>query len=181
MFRRLILPIIVLSGVATYLILKEEEEKIDVQDKIDGAVNDLSKIVKDSEKVLGDIRNDVESEIKKGTSTLENEFNNHKEVIKNVINDITTENNKKEKAFDKEKEKEQLLKRIEEKVPKDETNDKEDGKKERLYVNVITKVFHRDGCPSCRNVKSENLDETFLTKEDLIDIGLTPCGNCFKK
>ncbi len=50
---------------------------------------------------------------------------------------------------------------------------------EITYVlNTNTRKFHYPDCPSCKEMKPKNKQETTLTREELIDLGYSPCGRC---
>lgn len=58
---------------------------------------------------------------------------------------------------------------------------KEDGgeEEERDYVlNTNTHKFHDSSCPSAEDMRKENRQEFHGTREELIDQGFEPCGNC---
>lgn len=50
---------------------------------------------------------------------------------------------------------------------------------EITYVlNVGTKRFHLPTCPSCQDMKQKNRLETTLSRDELVDLGYKPCGQC---
>lgn len=50
---------------------------------------------------------------------------------------------------------------------------------EKTYIlNTNTMKFHYPGCFSVKKIADENKEESDLTREELIDLGYSPCGNC---
>lgn len=50
---------------------------------------------------------------------------------------------------------------------------------ERTYVlNTNTHKFHYPDCPSVKDIKPKNYQETTLSRDELIDQGYKPCGRC---
>ena len=45
-------------------------------------------------------------------------------------------------------------------------------------LNKNTKKFHEPGCGSAKTIKDSNREEYTGSREDLIDMGYSPCGNC---
>ena len=55
----------------------------------------------------------------------------------------------------------------------------EDESEEITYVlNTNSKKFHYPSCPSADKISDKNREETTKSREELIDEGYDPCGNC---
>ena len=65
----------------------------------------------------------------------------------------------------------------EENMPTTEVN--EDDKKVQTYIlNTSSKKFHKVDCSSVPTIKEKNKDTFTGTREELIEMGYSPCGNC---
>lgn len=53
-----------------------------------------------------------------------------------------------------------------------------DGAEQTYVLNQNTKKFHRPGCGSVSSIKEENRADFTGSREELIDAGYSPCGNC---
>ena len=50
---------------------------------------------------------------------------------------------------------------------------------EITYVlNTNSRKFHKPSCRSVEQMKQENYQETSASREAVLDMGYTPCGNC---
>ena len=45
-------------------------------------------------------------------------------------------------------------------------------------LNTSSKKFHYEGCHSAKKIADKNRDDYYGDREDLIDMGYSPCGNC---
>ncbi len=45
-------------------------------------------------------------------------------------------------------------------------------------LNTNTKKFHLPGCSSVKDMKDKNRQDTTLTRQEVIDLGYSPCGRC---
>lgn len=64
-----------------------------------------------------------------------------------------------------------------ENMPTTEVN--EDDKKVQTYIlNTSSKKFHKVDCSSVPTIKEKNKDTFTGTREELIEMGYSPCGNC---
>ncbi len=45
-------------------------------------------------------------------------------------------------------------------------------------INTNSNKFHEVDCGSAKTIKAENREESYLTRETLMALGYTPCGNC---
>ena len=54
----------------------------------------------------------------------------------------------------------------------------EDGSVISYVINTKSEQFHRPDCSGVAQMKEENRQETTLSREDLIALGYSPCGNC---
>ena len=55
----------------------------------------------------------------------------------------------------------------------------EEEARETTYIlNTNTKRFHRPACRSAGQIKPGNFRETSDSREELLDEGYSPCGNC---
>ncbi len=62
---------------------------------------------------------------------------------------------------------------------KTDSEENTEEKKEESYVlNKNTKKFHYPSCASAKNIKENNREDYTGTREDIINRGYSPCGNC---
>ena len=45
-------------------------------------------------------------------------------------------------------------------------------------LNTNSRKFHKPSCRSVELMKSENVRETSASREEVLEMGYTPCGNC---
>ena len=50
--------------------------------------------------------------------------------------------------------------------------------KENDVLNIHTNRFHHSYCKSTDDIKETNRRERYCTRDELISIGFSPCGNC---
>lgn len=60
------------------------------------------------------------------------------------------------------------------KIPEKET----DGQETAFILNKNTRKFHLPGCTSANGIRPENREEFTGTREELVEQGYSPCGNC---
>lgn len=67
---------------------------------------------------------------------------------------------------------------IEEILPEEVFQEK-DAPPEITYVlNTNSRRFHKPSCRSVEQMKPENYQETSASREEVLEMGYTPCGNC---
>ena len=54
----------------------------------------------------------------------------------------------------------------------------DNGEKQKYIVNINTKKFHKEDCPSAKKIKSENKKAYTGYKENLVKNGYSPCSQC---
>lgn len=54
----------------------------------------------------------------------------------------------------------------------------DNGEKQKYIVNINTKKFHKEDCPSVKKIKSENKKAYTGYKENLVKNGYSPCSQC---
>ena len=54
----------------------------------------------------------------------------------------------------------------------------DNGEKQKYNVNINTKKFHKEDCPSVKKIKSENKKAYTGYKENLVKNGYSPCSQC---
>lgn len=54
----------------------------------------------------------------------------------------------------------------------------DNGEKQKYIVNISTKKFHKEDCPSVKKIKSENKKAYTGYKENLVKNGYSPCSQC---
>lgn len=54
----------------------------------------------------------------------------------------------------------------------------DNGEKQKYIVNISTKKFHKEDCPSAKKIKSENKKAYTGYKENLVKNGYSPCSQC---
>lgn len=54
----------------------------------------------------------------------------------------------------------------------------DNGEKQKYIVNINTKKFHKEDCPSAKKIKSENKKAYTGHKENLVKNGYSPCSQC---
>lgn len=54
----------------------------------------------------------------------------------------------------------------------------EEGKEQSYILNTNTKKFHYPGCRSVADMKEKNKEEVILPRDDVMEQGYEPCGNC---
>lgn len=54
----------------------------------------------------------------------------------------------------------------------------DNGEKQKYIVNINTKKFHKEDCPSTKKIKSENKKAYTGYKENLVKNGYSPCSQC---
>ena len=50
--------------------------------------------------------------------------------------------------------------------------------KENYILNINTNKFHYSYCKNAETIKETNRRERYCTRDELIALGFTPCGNC---
>lgn len=53
-----------------------------------------------------------------------------------------------------------------------------DEKAEEYILNTNTHRFHYPYCRSVNDIKEKNKQKIYSTRDEIIDMGYTPCGNC---
>lgn len=59
-----------------------------------------------------------------------------------------------------------------------ERGDRQDAGGQEYILNISSKRFHLPGCKSALDMKEENREVFSGTRENLIEMGYTPCGSC---
>lgn len=59
-----------------------------------------------------------------------------------------------------------------------ETEITNNGEKQKYIVNINTKKFHKEDCPSAKKIKNENKKAYTGYKENLVKNGYSPCSQC---
>ena len=60
----------------------------------------------------------------------------------------------------------------------DEITDNTDIERREYVLNTHSDKFHYPSCESARRISTKNRAEYFGTREELIEDGYSPCGNC---
>ena len=59
-----------------------------------------------------------------------------------------------------------------------ETDPGNNGEQVKFVLNTSSRKFHRTDCSSVQDIKKENRQDYTGARQDLIDLGYKPCGNC---
>lgn len=59
-----------------------------------------------------------------------------------------------------------------------ETETTDNGEKQKYIVNISTKKFHKESCPSAKKIKDENKKAYTGYRESLVKNGYSPCSQC---
>lgn len=60
----------------------------------------------------------------------------------------------------------------------DETDIEETPPEPAYILNTNSRRFHKPFCRSVEQMKPENYQETSASREEVLEMGYTPCGNC---
>lgn len=130
------------------------------------------------------VKEDYIKELKNTIEEKDNEISNLKEQIgqkDNDIEELKKQINELEEQIDEPEPSENLVVKY---APQDDISKSDENvvkiepKGVSYVLNTSTKKFHLSGCSSVSNMKSSNRKDYTGSRDDVINMGYTPCQKC---